>query len=38
MHSVFNVTSIAGDYRNKTITIQTNYIVDESTVNKLKVK
>lgn len=38
MHSVFNVTSIAGDYSNKTITIQTNYIVDESTVNKQNVK
>ena len=38
MHSVFNVTSIAGDYSNKTITIQTNYIVDETTVNKQNVK
>lgn len=38
MHSVFNVTSIAGDYSNKTVTIQTNYIVDESTVNKQNVK
>ena len=38
MHSVFNVTSIAGDYSNKTITIQTSYIVDESTVNKQNVK
>ena len=38
MQNVFNITSIVGDYSNKTITIQTNYIVDETTVNKRNVK
>lgn len=38
MQNVFNVTSITGDYSNKTIIIKTNYLVDESTVNKKNVK
>lgn len=38
MQSVFNVTSIGGDYSNKTITIVTNFTVDETTVNKKNVK
>lgn len=38
MQDVFNITSIVGDYSNKTITIQANYIVDETTVNKRNVK
>lgn len=38
MQNVFNITSIVGDYSNKTITIQANYIVDETTVNKKNVK
>lgn len=38
MQSVFNVTSIVGDYSNKTITIITNFTVDETTVNKKNVK
>ena len=38
MQSVFNVTSIVGDYTNKSITIQTNFAVDKDTVNKKNVK
>lgn len=38
MQNVFNITSVVGDYSNKTITIQANYIVDETTVNKKNVK
>lgn len=38
MQNVFNITSIVGDYSNKIITIQANYIVDETTVNKKNVK
>ena len=38
MQSVFNVTSIVGDYTNKRITIETNFTVDKDTVNKRNVK
>lgn len=38
MQSVFNITSITGNYTDKTIVIQSNYFVDESTVNKQNVK
>lgn len=38
MQSVFNVTSIVGDYTNKRITIETNFTVDKDTVNKKNVK
>lgn len=38
MQSVFNVTSIVGDYTNKRITIETNFAVDKDTVNKRNVK
>ena len=34
MQSIFNITSIVGDYTNKTITIETTFNVDMSTVNK----
>lgn len=38
MQSVFNVTSMIGDYTNKRITIETNFTVDSNTVNKQNVK
>lgn len=38
MQSVFNVTSIVGDYTNKRITIETNFTVNKDTVNKKNVK
>lgn len=37
MQSVFNITSITGDYSNKTITIITTFAVDKDTVNKKNV-
>ena len=38
MQSIFNITSIIGDYSNKTITITTTFTVDKTTVNKEKLK
>lgn len=38
MQSIFNVTSIIGNYSNKIITIETNFAVDKTTVTKKTVK
>ena len=38
MQSIFNITSIIGDYSNKTITITTTFTVDKTTVNKKNVE
>lgn len=38
MQNIFNITSIFGNYSNKTITIQTNFTVNKETVIKKTVK
>lgn len=38
MQSVFNITSIIGDYTNKKIVIQTNFTVNPETVNKKNIQ
>lgn len=38
MQSVFNILNIVGDYSNKSITIETNFAVDETTANKKNIK
>lgn len=37
MQSIFNVTSIYGEYTNKKITVLTNFTVNPETVNKKNV-
>lgn len=38
MQSIFNIISIVGDFSNKSITIETNFPVDSTTVNKKNIK
>lgn len=38
MQNIFNITSIVGDFSNKSITIETNFSVDSTTVNKKNIK